>query len=179
MRQRRQRGFTLVELMIVVAITGILAALAIPAFYRYVKKSRSAEAVGHLQKMWAGATAYYHADHASSSTAVVPKQFPGPSAPFESATECGCLAGYRCPGSASAYSDPIWTALNFQVSDPHMYMPGFTSTGTGNAAQFTALAKSDLDCDGILSTFQRNGTVAGNSDEVSGGGGTYVVNEGE
>ena len=43
--KRAQQGFTLIELMIVVAIIGILAAIAVPAFQKNVQKSRFAEAL--------------------------------------------------------------------------------------------------------------------------------------
>jgi type IV pilus assembly protein PilA len=55
----KKSGFTLIELMIVVAILGILAAIAIPAFVTYVRRSKSAEAVTNVDNMFKLAAAYY------------------------------------------------------------------------------------------------------------------------
>lgn len=48
MRQRRTKGFTLIELMITVAIVGILAAIAYPSYLDQVRKSRRADAQSAL-----------------------------------------------------------------------------------------------------------------------------------
>lgn len=45
---RRSKGFSLVELMIVVAIVGILASVAVPAYSEYIRKARATEAVNIL-----------------------------------------------------------------------------------------------------------------------------------
>lgn len=166
--------------MIVVAIVGILAAIAVPAFSRYVKRSRGAEAVGHLNKIWVGAAAYYNADHADSDGRLAPKQFPTGSAPWESDTECACHPAGRCPLTASSFADPIWRSLGFAISQPYLFMPGYTGgPGLGTNASFTAMAKADLDCDGVLWTLQRFGSIDSMNGDVTGQRTAYVFNEGE
>lgn len=56
---RNKKGFTLIELMIVVVIIGILAALAIPRFMAASRKAKIAEARGVLSQIHTAASVYY------------------------------------------------------------------------------------------------------------------------
>lgn len=170
-------GFTLVELMIVVAIIGILAAVAIPAFTRYVRKARTTEAVSQLNKQWAGSLAYYESDHTSAAGTVLTKEFPGPVAAWAQARECGCEPSGFCPGAASVWSsDLVWQALGFSLPDPYHYMPGYSSSGSGTSATFTAFAKGDLNCNSTLAQFSRQGLINSLGD-VTGSHVPVIVNE--
>ena len=54
-----RKGFTLVEMMIVVAIIAILAGVAIPRYTKYVRKSEAVEAIGFLKQVVDAESAYY------------------------------------------------------------------------------------------------------------------------
>ena len=59
MNVKTKRGFTLIELMIVVAIIGILAAIAIPKFAQLITKSNEANTKGNLGAMRSALSIYY------------------------------------------------------------------------------------------------------------------------
>jgi hypothetical protein len=87
------------------------------------------------------------------------------------------MTGARCPGGSTVWaSDGVWQALNFSLPDPHNYLPGYSGSGTGSNAQFTAYAKGDLNCNGVFAEFSRQGKINSNGD-VTGSYQPIVVNE--
>ena len=180
-RLRNAKGFTLIELMIVVAIIGILAAVAIPAFMKYVRRSKTTEATMNIRRLYDSSVAYYESDIANI-TGTVEKQFPFDVA-LTPASKCCTNSGEKCAPSPSIWNAPTWAALNFSVDDPHYFQyryEGATSTATnpwgGTGAWFQAWAHGDLDCDDLFSTFGRGGRVMEDL-SVSGLSGLFIYND--
>ena len=174
MRTRRKStdGFTLIELMVIVAILGIIASTAIPAFIKYMRRASTVEATMNLRRLYDASAAYFVSEHSDSNGTPVSRQFPGNAGP----TPAAVPAGVRLLVPPADWKTPQWAALQFAVSDPLRYAYSFTSNGqTGVNAFATMMAQGDLDGDGIPSTFAR--TAQGSTEGVQGGSALYMVNE--
>jgi len=172
----KKRGFTLIELMIVVAIIGILAAVAIPAFMKYIRRSKTSEATMNIRKIFDSSVSYFEREHADRAGIIHERQFPNTVGLTPQNPCTGTLNAEKFVPKKTYWVSPTWQALNFSLSDPHYYAFEYVALGTNTGAQFTARAIGDLNCNSTFSTFERVGTVDG-SLNVMGGGGIYTENE--
>jgi len=142
---RRRRGFTLIELMIVVAIIGVLAAVAIPSFLNYQLTSKRSEAYANLGALAKAQKAYFAEFNAFVSVEPEP----------------GTALGF---GPNSVKRDKTSIESEFAtvgwVPDGDVYFDYDTATSSdpllGNCATcpegcFTSTAYGDLDNNGRIS----------------------------
>ncbi|MEM7159193.1 MAG: prepilin-type N-terminal cleavage/methylation domain-containing protein [Myxococcota bacterium] len=84
---QKARGFTLIELMIVVAILGILAAIAVPALTKYMRRSKTSEARVQIAKLFDAASSYFNEEHVDRGQVQV----------IGGGANISDLAPHRCP----------------------------------------------------------------------------------
>ncbi|MDB4991031.1 MAG: Type pilus biosis protein PilE [Myxococcaceae bacterium] len=179
----KKSGFTLIELMIVVAILGILAAIAIPAFVTYIRRAKTVEATENVSKMFDAAASYYSRERAGSGIAASTSVncFPTTTATDDDRSVTGS-AGVQKLASNFTGGFSVATGIGFSVP-PHYYQYSQgVVTGTCNnvagATGPTLSATGNLDGDTSLSTFSL-ATGASGDNELYHATGFYIVNETE
>ena len=159
-----QKGFTLIELMIVVAIIGILAAIAIPNFLAYQARSRQSEARTNLGAIFVSEVAFFGENNRYSEFATIGFTLAG----------TGNRYTYRSPnnagtgGSSGAQGADIFFTLagsqtsgGTNVADPGgTQASGATLPGAGVAGAFTATASGNIDGDATVDHWYVNDVKA-------------------
>lgn len=183
--KKKREGFTLIELMIVVAIIGILAAIAIPAFINYVKRSKTTEASIQVKAMYQGAATYYQGEMAQRAVVAV--------GAVANVTRCTVAAAVTTNAPSSQKTVLNWTAqpatfaaIGFNPADPiyyryQLFAGGTVAAGCGDMTAigtsiYTFAANGDLDDDAVLSTFEINSSVNMEGNLYSSGG-IFIANE--
>ncbi len=152
MKKTNRKGFTLIELMIVVAIIGILAAIAIPNFIRYQLRSKTTEAkvvLGGIKTSEESFRAEY--DNYADTT------------PNPTGASAGVKQGWRqtaCPAGCNRTAAGIancteFSCIGYEPSGQvyYQYVTSTINAMAGTVAEYSSGATADLDGDGQIGGF--------------------------
>jgi type IV pilus assembly protein PilA len=156
---RNNKGFSLIELMVVVAIIGVLAAIAVPNYQKFTAKSKQSEAKSNLSAVYSSMRAFnsewqtyntrfqvngyaptgllrYQHGFATEFT-TLPAAYPQalPAGQSQTTTYCsqGAAVGVAWTNNCNVQTVPV--------------APGALGASTANATTFTARAQGDIDGD--------------------------------
>ena len=164
------RGLKLGDGASMMAFVGVGAAVAIPAFMKYIRRSKSIEASMNVRRMYDSSVAYFESEQINLDGTPKPKHFPASAPRTPATTACKDGNSVKHMPTPETWNHPTWKALNFEINDAFYYQYEYVSDGKS----FTARVFGDLNCDGVLSTFERVGEVRDGT--VSGGAGVYKKN---
>jgi type IV pilus assembly protein PilA len=174
-RKRLKEGFTLVELMIVVAIVGVLAVLAVYGVRKYIANAKTAEAKNSLGQLGKDAVTAFEGERMAAT--VLPES--GVTAVLRAMCASGAsgaagipaavtdIAAKKYQSSKADWANPAdvtanagFPCLKFEMTAPQYYQYKYVATGaSANGDKFDATATGDLNGDAVYSTFTMSGTI--------------------
>ncbi len=142
-RVTKTPGFTLIELMIVVAIIGILAAIAIPNFLKFQMRSKAGEGKLNLSAIRTAETAYF---------SEIGTYMAWPLSPAAAVTSQK-RAWTPCPNSPPLAGDPGYCFVGWAPEGDVYYSYIVATDSAPPSTQFFAVGESDIDGDGTLNVW--------------------------
>lgn len=169
-RKRLQSGFTLVELMIVVAIVGVLAVLAVYGVRKYIANAKTAEAKNSLGQIGKDAVTAFEGERMSaivlsegSQTNVIRQMCQKAAQPVPNAVAAIDGKKYQSTkldwsNAADVSANAGFPCLKFEMTAPQYYQYNYTANGV-STGDFTANAIGNLNGDAAYSTFSVLGAI--------------------
>jgi type IV pilus assembly protein PilA len=186
--KKLQRGFTLIELMIVVAIIGILAAIAIPNFIKFQARSKQSEAKTNLKAIFTAQKSYFgerdaytgtNADmgfspergnryaYENGAVCVWQNRTAGTLAAAAAGENCVQVDTFKFGGMTAQPAAPAGGAITYTPSGGAAAptgTPGSPAAGTCPACNFASIALGNVDNDTTIDSWyisSSDGNIAG------------------
>ena len=190
---KRDGEYMSIELQIpgglgMVSVVGVLAAVAVPAFIKYLRRAKTTEAVDVLDRLYRGVHAYHGKERVRADGTVTTCQLPSATGRVPAVgTCCADLGGPdsdgddRCDGDEAEW-DEAFGILEVPYPGPHFFTYELLPDPKSTEPAMILRATGDLDCDGVRSTFERylvGQATPGGGCELEARPAMYIENETE
>lgn len=132
---RRFQGFTLIEVMVTVAIVAILAAIALPSYSEYIRRARITEAVSVLSDMRVKMEQYFQDNRTYAGACTAGTVAPPPTATANFTFACSGLSGTAYLVTATGIAGGTMSDFSYSVDQANVRTtvslpPGWTGSAT-------------------------------------------------